>query len=805
MNLTLCLDPYSFNFDPNEVSLNGFNIYTDADGFTSPIATGIPASSLFSPPLGNCGSPLTITLYNIPEGATQILVIDYCDFTPISDDTNAKKALKGTDLPFSTDCCYALIDIPGDCGSFCSDCDIEFNNIELSPIGRIIAGNLQSSCGDVTDYVIGWYRNGDYSSPEVTTGFGTTFSYQYPHPLTTTTAPMVLDGMYEGIIHDVIINGTQYSNPQSGSGLGTPIPFQSCFETMVVNALECGNGSEPLPYTHKITLTAAGNGIPPGPVAATYLLENTTNYFAYNFKGYSIYDELEIKFISGDPNATTDPALYSQPIYLEKIKVGDDAGFTNSIYGLSILTNNIYPKEYAYNDNFKRVLTLTGLERNNGDKLEIKVTPNLDNPQTSWRLEMQCLDTFNCDLCTFDAPIPTQISEIEIDRTAGDTCHNQRPIFTTETCYHTGSDLWSTYAFSYVGPNGEQSFNLSNFFTTLPYTNCDFVRYAPIIACSPIGTGTITFEKTNNPSNGISSTGQQLGKIKFTFNNVNDYNHYKNELISAETTLQANIGPLVTNPTNPNYYATFELAIPQGSNTCGDGSSPVRYNIHRIAYPNIIYTENPGSNYWSIEIPMPEMLNGLTFSGCNDCIGAWYIGNTNDSIIDRVNSSSFHQNNQLNQTNNFSSKYIGPWAPGWLTVNASPQPTYIGKYTLSLYADVWKYSVETLPFIASPTSTTGWVTLPSLGGNPCPSYGDHLTYSNNTGQFLGYSCYYQIEFPDVDANPDDFKVYSRVTSNFGALVPSPGVLIYQYIGGTATVFQPQFFVGGTPNLIIDSW
>jgi hypothetical protein len=574
---------------------------------------------------------------------------------------------------------------------------------------------------------------------------------------------------------------------------------------MVVNALECGNGSEPLPYTHKITLTAAGNGVPPGPVAATYLLENTTNYFAYYFQGYAIYDELEIKFISGDPNATSDPTLYSQPIYLEKIRIGSDAIGANSIYGISILTNGEYPKEYYYNDNFKRTLTLTGLERNNGDKLEIKVTPNLSNPQTSWRLEMQCLDTFNCDLCTFDAFIPTRLSEITLQRTIGDPCKNQRLVLASETCTHTGSDLWDTYAESSLGPNGEQEFNVSSFFSTLPYIDCNYPRSSPITICDSIGNGTITFEKTNNPANGISSTGQSLGKIKFTFNNVNDYNHYKNNLINKENILQASIGPIVTNPLNPKYYANFHLSIPQGTNTCGDGSTTQSYYIHRLAYPNIMYTENPGINYWAIEIPMPEMVNGLTFNGCNDCIGQWYINDTNNAIIDRVNSSSFHQSNQLNQTNTFSSKYVEPWGYGNLTTGSSPQPTYVGKFNLGLYASMWKYSVETLPFISSSTSPTGWVTLPSLAGNPCPSYAEHLTQYPNVGQLIGYSCQYETEFPDVDNNPDDLKIYSRIINNLGSFIPSPGVLIYQYSGGVATVFQPQFFVGGSPVLVIESW
>ena len=88
----------------------------------------------------------------------------------------------------------------------------------------------------------------------------------------------------------------------------------------MANPLQCNNGIFPLPYTHQKSFTAASNGVPPPPSTFTYQLSSNTNYFAYNFNGYQIWDELEIKYISGNPSGTTNPSLYSQPIYLEKLK-----------------------------------------------------------------------------------------------------------------------------------------------------------------------------------------------------------------------------------------------------------------------------------------------------------------------------------------------------------------------------------------------------------------------------------------------------------------------------------------------------
>jgi hypothetical protein len=811
MNYTFCLDSYSANFNPSNLSGNGFSIYTNVDGFTVPIATNIPASSILSAPYGTC----PYTLYNVPDGATQLLIVDQCDGAAkvLNSLQGAAIPSGSSDLP-DTDCCYALIEIPDDCVGWCDECNIEFDTINLNSVGRLLAGNLESSCGTVTDYVIGWYRNGNYSAPEVTTGFGTTFSYQYPHPLTSTTAPLVLDGTYEGIIHDLIIGGTQYSNPESGSGVGTPIPFESCFGTVIVNALECDNGTFPLPYTHQISLTAIGNGVPIGPAASTYLLDTTTNYFAYEFSGFTVYDELEIKFISGDPDSTSDPILYSQPIYLEKAQIGTDMVLNNQqsidIGGASALTSGVYPKQIYNSGGWKRTLSLTGLDRNTGDKLEIKITPNPSNPQTSWSLKLQCLETFDCELCAFDNPIPAPITSIEIDRIplSANPCKLQRAKLQILTCPYTASDFWSTYIESSTFNGGPLNLIMpNNHYAIEAGTNCTAGQFSAsqLGICSPIGSGTITFTKDNTVVNGLASNGLPLGKITMTFNNSNDYYHYKNNLQAAELSLQGAMGPIITDPTNYKYYTGYILKVPVGPTACGDGTTSQDYYIHRTAYPNIIYTENPSSNFWSLEIPMPEVIDGLVVSGCSNCRGGVYIG-LPWSTINLFNSSSFHNFNQLSQTNNFSSKYTQPWA--WRTFSTSSAPGLTqNNIAAGANATATVYSAETLPFISSSGSPTGWVILPNLADNPCPSYADSLPYGTNSGTSArynyGYGYYYNVVWPNLNTNPDDFQIYSRVTNNTGTLTASPGSLIYQYIGGVATVIQPQFFVGGAPTLTID--
>jgi len=819
MNYSICLDPASFNL----ASLSGNNllIYTNDDNFTTPVAS-VPSSVLFPPPTGNC--PYTIS--GIPDGATQLLIVDYC-----------LSELPAVPPPANTltgECCYALIDInPSLCGDFCESCGIGFDIYALTTTGSIIAGNLTSSCGSVTDYVIGWYLNGNYSSPVFTSGFGPQFNYQSTHPLTASAAPLVAAGNWEGIIHDVIINGTQYSTI-SGSGNGTNIPFQSCFGTTVAAPLKCDNGSFPLPYSHQKTFTAASNGIPPAPSTFTYQLSSSINYFAYVFNGQQIWDELEIKYISGNPNGTTNPSLYSQPIYLEKIKIGANAPFPwlgfNTPYIAALSGSPFYNYPASVSATFlERVLTLTGLETSSipslPDKLEVTVTPNTESFTTNWDLYMQCLEDFNCTNCTFDSNPPFKISNVTLERWTGNPCLQQKIRVAASGC-NANSDFF-TYTDAVQQSNGFFPITQSSPFfgwIQLGATNiCSQTNFInPSTPCDVPSNSIITFNKTNVPSNGISSTGQPLGQIYMTFNNVNDFLHYKNLLDAEEASLNSILGPITYDCTNQKYYSGYSLQVPSQAvnNTCGDNTTRLTYYIPRTAYPNIIYVQNPANNFWSITIPMPEVLDCLNFSGCTNCYVPWNTYRTyNSGILDKFNSSSYADPfNNTSYTNNFGAKYVQPWSRIYFVTSSALPISYYSSSVLGFWDTAKaqytsRYSQETVPFVPNPLNPGSYTNLEPLGGVPCPNWTTKFSSSlSNTQKGQGGNAYYfhyEYVFPNLQDNinfagNNDFHLFTKVTNNSGVLQTNP-LLIYSYSQSIATVHQPQFFTGGTPSLTIQSF
>ena len=826
MNLSICLDQYASNYNLNALSSNGFSIYTNLDNFTTPIAQGIPYQNLFSPPIGNCPYLLT----NVPAGATQLLVIDNCTSNP---------TLPGVTVPTSQelliDCCYALIDVPQTPPTpitFCVSCSLDFDTFSSSFVGQIIAGNLTSTCGPVTDYTIGWYKDGDYSSPEFISGYGNAFvPYQLTHPLAGNTAPYVTAGDWEGIIHDISINGVTYSSV-SGSGGGQPIPFESCFGTIVVSPLQCDNGTFPLPYTHQKEFIAAGNGAPPPVIGLTYQLSDSTEYFAYSFAGFTVWDELEIKFISGDPNNTGNPSLYNQPIYLEKARIGT-ANNPNSISTLSNINDNTYPKQIQV-PGLKRVLTLTNISRSANpslpDVLDIKITPNPTNNQTNWDLKMQCLDTFDCTDCLDPFPV-AKISEIDIDRLS--FCCGTEGVKIKYSGSCDGSQtLWNNkllqlnpyiYSQGYTSGNSDIAYFFPPNGVNMLSPSYLQINVSSSINCSIANLGTTTLScapATPNSSIGYHKSittvnGQPQGIISMSFNNQTDYLFYKDKIIEVENNLTSILGPITYDPTNASYYVWYRLTIPVPNTPCGDGVNTRTYNIHRTVYPNITYVENPLNNYWSITIPQPIIQNQYPQTSCSNCwivLNNWLNNTFNHSVTDA--------NNNISIVNNFGSKSNNALSARYfysLTPNAI-NPSYVNDFTFTRTMPI--YSFKTLPFVSS---SAGWVNLPSLEAVPCPtlvsSSMPYLISSGNTSlgaYYQGIEMQYIFHFPNILTDPDWFKLYTNITSSNGLQIqpnaytnpPTTAIqphLIYEHSASIGTVYSPSYFVNGAPILTIDPW
>ncbi len=812
MNFSICLDQTTTpNFNVTNLSTTGFSIYSNLD-LNSPLVQNIPYTSLFESPLGNC--PFNLT--NIPEGTTYLIVVDQCNT-----DINVSSIFAPENInagSITINCCYAIINLNPTPLSICDECNLSFDTFSTSTVGRIIAGTLSSTCGVITDYTIGWYRNGS-TTPTFISGIGTTLSWNYPHPMVGDASPMVLDGSWVGIIHDIIINGVTYSSLAGVLG-GNPLPFTSCFDTMVVAPFSCTNGQNPPPYSHQISFTAQGNNATPPPISATYALSSSTNYFAYKFTGYQLPDILSMKFISGNPNGTNDPSLYSQPIWLENISVGSSNIGQSSLLYLNppasgttgtngCILDNTYPKIHNGSD-VKRVFTLTNLSRSLNDKLEITVAPSTTNPNTSWNLQMQCLDTFGCDDCL--EPFPkVKLSKLKITYNCCGVVSITQPL--TSSACTSSMDKW-TYGFGWntintISPPYEWNV-YNNSFPTQNYSQCftPFAEFFPnnTTNCSvPTPNSTIKYHKSTRVV-----SGQTQGVISMSFNNVTDYNYYKTRIEAGSwtnATLNTSNSYDILNPfdldnTNVNYYTYYKINLPTSTEACGDGSPFYEFRFHKSGYPLIEYVDNPtpGDDY-TITIPMPAITNGITASNCNSIQGSiqTQVNSINQDALSQYTSLS-----PLNVTNTFGSKsnnILTLWYNYISQIQTTPSFLSFQNFAQRLLG---YYSMNTLPFISS---SNGWTNLPSLGGTPCPNYpisssmpvpvqANTLYYANE-----GREYYYFTKLTGSNLNPpySHIQIYTQLTSSNGNYSYSPS-LIYEYSNSIATVYSSSYFHNGSLDL-----
>ena len=842
MDFAICLDQFSTNFNVSSLSPNGFSIYTNLD-YNNPIASGIPYQDLFAPPIGNC--PLIV---NVPQGATQILVIDACTTLP----TNVAPIFNVGSSANSliTQCCYAIISVPAEPISWCDTSGLAFDVFSSSYVGQIVAGNLTSNIGTVTDYKMGWYLDGDYSAPVFTSGYGNAFlPYGNLHPLTGNQSVPAVAGDWEGIIHDIAINGITYSSV-SGSANGTPIPFESCFGTIVVDPLTCANGpySASSKYSHQINFNSQTIGTSPTPVSLTYALESTTKYFAYAFDTFGVWDELEIKWKSGNPAATPNPTLYSQPIYLEKLKRGNNISpngwEANLIPNLGnspginwgnylSMVNNVWPKvsntpgysQLSYG--FQRTLTLTTLPTSSNplfpDLLEITISPNPTNNNTQWKASFQCLDDFDCADCYFsDWPnsLP-KIHTVELDKIYGcdaqklklygtgcidnsDLLSNQNPLFSLSgnlVMSQLGASQPATY---YTAPP-----NSSEYLPLSDQINCSQGENYYGNICGPSSTGTITLDKTPN-------------QIKLTFNLYSDFLLYKNSILDSISPYTGFQYPVSCNPlTVSPYYRYFRIKLPfQAINAnCGDNSTYLEYPYHINDAFNITYVNNnnPNASEWEIIIPQSTIVNcnptPVTCSTCPSVINTFV---SNYNLL--ANSTT-----PFSYTTNTGAKLQNPITTVW--INKSTIYGLSGSHcsiTNQQSTYIPLYAVHTMPFISSSTSPTGWTNLTSLFTKlPC----NFTPYEHNYNGYLetgvwgrGYVSQYQVRFPHLTSSgfnyslsTNDFEIYTITNqTSTGSLdwyywpyACPTGSLIYRYSSSIATVYSASYFVGGSPTLIID--
>lgn len=722
---------------PDNINSNSdyFDIYSDWDNYTTPIATNITLNALTA----------RTTPFNmlVPTASTKVLVFD------IANNINT----------------YATI---GE-NNLCDTSNIGFDEYQTESIGRIVAGNLTAlTQSNISDYRVYWYGPDSTTNLAFTTGKGTRYTYQYQHPLTNNRALFASAGYYRPIIDkvwlsDIEILGENCDFSQTGNTAysNNPVPaLLSCFDDVLVgvSAFTCDNGgssSNLTQYEHRVNFTSTGNGIVPQPLSATFKLDSTTKYFAWKFSGERIRDQIKLTF---------NGSAYGNPIVLENWNIGGNGFYPQPT------TPSVYPKvadTYLY---FNKITCLTGLTVNVGDTIEMQVLPSTASTSTNWDFYFTCVNTpIDCNWCE-KYPRRIVLSSVTLNNTS--VCEKSFNVrFENNTDCNTSNQ--NTDLFKYAGLSwSDQTYNIF----TKSRLQCSQGIYGNFNSfCATPQPFTITYEKT-------------IGNFRATTNNLAYLNAWYQQYLFLKSTYASS--PNISDPTNLEYFSFYYITFPgaQGLTDCGDGTRLYDYRIH---VTSVVTTGQTGSDYW-INLTMPNVVYKYTppTAPCTNgsCTETFY-----RNIINQINESSNNFSNNITITTNRGSRYINNLVGTiWKTFENTTAPTT--EYQIYSQMFMHQYSNETYPASGSPLTI-----IPSLSAVTCSnitnkftSIYDYTKNSSNTSSMLRYNGHYKIEAVDFDNNL--FKIYANRTISGGTISPADWEHVLTFNNGVRTVLNPVYFL-----------
>jgi hypothetical protein len=705
------------------------NIYSNVDGFTTPIVQDVLIESMAS---SEESCPYLLT--DVPEGTTQIYI----------ETVGGEVCLY---LPFQEI-------------NLCEDCDFGFNEYTAQTIGILSVGILTASCtSEITDYVIDWFNsNGEVV---LTSGFGDQFAYTFPHPMTGNASPPINPGIYEPIIRQVLINGVIFSSVEFGNN-NVLTSLSGCLPNIevIVSPNTCDNGNTPNgTYSHSVTYNAVVGEIPSS-MDIVLEIDSSVNYIAWAFDADAITDQIKVVF-SG--------SAYSEKYILDWFNVGQ----------LNISTSFSEPPPYEIQflqsssgdrQDLKKVNCLTGFTVSEGDKIIFEVIPNQLNNNTNWNLRYKCLETFDCESCWL-----TGTSKINLTNAFGinsiqNTCTDRRAFLfnLSGSCSSFEDNLndyfqtqfiinppgvnptWpntGSYFINRFLPNGSTSYwdTTYLYFTQLSYSSFP-ISISP--ACNTPSTNQIQFTKTYNP-------GIQEATIYMYFTNQSEFLSYWNNYLSVSNQFSP-----TQNTNDPEYYEGYVFIVrPQltPNTQCGDTSpDPITYYIPKDAL--FVSGQTDGGGY-ELQVFWGPVYNNISASNCA-------YGTINSVVNSYTNS---RTGNNTSFTNNKGSRPIDPVGKLEIsTINSLNTGV-----TLSYNWVFHRKLNETLPRNYNDTN----IIYPQYSSVTCPNlYTLDQANSPNTDYYRRIYARYRIELINP-SDPEEFRVLSQsVSGNDLAFVFSGGTI-----------------------------
>lgn len=685
------------------------------------IAQNVPISSI-------TGVNCPYTLSNIPDGTTEIRIQD--------------KSGCSVRLPILS-------------SNVCNTCNLDFDSLTQNLISTINVGNLTGSCDpSITDYRISWYGPNNPNLLAFTSGAGNIWPANVNQPITPSSpdAPFLLPGTYISRITDVELNGIKFSYT-GGTNQVESSTLTGCSDTVNVVAYNCSNGTYSDPYYKHYKSYVTDGTSKPQSLTASFTLSAGTPSFIWSFEALSVYDTLTLTFSGSN---------YSNPIVLENLRLGSDAGGTN-------LLPTTFPKRYASSSVFKKVTSLSNIVVNDGDNILINITPNPANDSTTWYLKFGCYGNPTATKTCLDSyknrPYKIQLSSISA--TPVGSCGDISFSYKVSGCStNDNSGYYNSDLYALTSGVGDTSYINTDNTTKLKTVSGTFTSSKPSISqidsslpssCTSSGanTGTITISKTI------------LNQIDFFFTNLTDLEAFYNSFNSRRNALASGYS---SDPTNINYYRFFYSTFytNSGNYSCGDGITTVNKWYH---YSSTATSGTTAGGYTMTVLTPSIPSNQYVPASCTSNSGT-----TNNYVTEANNT----RTTLFNYSNTSGLRIQNPfWYSRQLTEITSPATT---GFTHQGYLQVYpNYSTDTYPS-SGVTNTL----IPSLSASSW-DWSNHFYTASDGSQYYYRQFVFHYEVRLITFSPIVYEIWGYAISNFNI----SGSLIKVYDSATG-IGDPTF-------------
>ena len=524
-----------------------------------------------------------------------------------------------------------------DCG-----CTVSFDSYQANSVSVLSVGNLIGGSCTFDAYVIDWYVDGQRA---LVSGKGNDPAIQAHHPFIGSAAIPVIGGTwvpkirYVVIGGEIIYNGYRKCDRWCDSLGGLP--------SMNVSSLGCGMRNLPTNnlYDYRLTYnTSQDFSLASRTIRFDLPNDQSALYFAFNFIGYDVSDQVDIFFKDSE------------------------TPLTSWIVGTRFTTNWWQSMPYRRNTTAGHKVAIALPEYQPGDYLIIKVTPSVmeQNYNTNWQLDLKCLGNSYVFACDYFTLAHKTITSLDLVHDVAN-CRYQLRASLQEPAGNWNQAAHPFYWMVQYGGYGGLGHNTGQ-----------------IDHINGVGMINLSYSKTLQNRvwsiNGYSVWEDSYGAINvtksgnvvtFVFSDNRDYQLYLNNYQYLQSTaLFTDYSP---DPLSVKHYRYIQMTHRMAPFGCGDAYTTNSFSFHVTS--SVVFS---GGN--TLTVTIANVANGYPQEECNN---AW------SNIQSQINS----LQSSINQADYSGVTYCRPVAPigysaGYESVLNNPMITYASGSSVSAYSSL---------------------------------------------------------------------------------------------------------------------